>query len=220
MTRVYHFLNQKYGLEDLQRRRLKISIINELNDPFELLGPSTKDSVFRRSFLDWKSRMSQHCGILCFSLGRRNPVQWSHYADGHRGICLGFDVQNEASLLRVRYQQRRLTINSEIFSGSDESCLDEPLKEVLSTKFSHWRYEQEARMFVGLSDRDREAGHFFFRFSEGIVLKEVIVGALSEISRDEISLALGDLVPEIDIFRARLAFRSFDVVKQLDRRLW
>lgn len=220
MTRVYHFLNQKYGLENLQRRRLKISIINELNDPFELLGPSTEESALRQSFVSWKNRMSKHFGVLCFSLGRQNPVQWSHYADAHRGICLGFDIENEEALLRVRYRKKRLANTSEAFSGLDEAHPEEKMKEVLSTKFSHWCYEQEVRMFVGLSEPDPETGHFFFRFSDGIVLKEVVVGAKADISRDDISRALGDLVPGVDVFRGRLAFRSFDVVRQRDRSLW
>jgi hypothetical protein len=37
LMRVYHFINEEYGLDDLRRRRLKIATILELNDPFETL---------------------------------------------------------------------------------------------------------------------------------------------------------------------------------------
>ena len=40
---VYKFLNAKYALEALEKRRLKIARINELNDPFELLGTNLTD---------------------------------------------------------------------------------------------------------------------------------------------------------------------------------
>lgn len=36
--RVYHFLDRKYGLDDIRRRRLKIATLDDLNDPFEMLA--------------------------------------------------------------------------------------------------------------------------------------------------------------------------------------
>jgi hypothetical protein len=36
--RLYYFLDKTYGLEDISKRRLKISLLNDLNDPFELFG--------------------------------------------------------------------------------------------------------------------------------------------------------------------------------------
>lgn len=35
--RAYKFLDQKFGLKSLSERRLKISTLHDLNDPFELL---------------------------------------------------------------------------------------------------------------------------------------------------------------------------------------
>ena len=36
--RVYHFIKLKHGLDSLRDKRLKISLINEANDPFEFLA--------------------------------------------------------------------------------------------------------------------------------------------------------------------------------------
>jgi hypothetical protein len=36
--RLYHFIRERFGLEAIRDSRLKISRINELNDPFEFLG--------------------------------------------------------------------------------------------------------------------------------------------------------------------------------------
>jgi len=33
--RFYHFLSQKYALKALKKKRLKLSVIDKLNDPFE-----------------------------------------------------------------------------------------------------------------------------------------------------------------------------------------
>ena len=45
--RVFHFRSVKYGLKSLEERRLKISRIHELNDPFEILGANLSNRDFR-----------------------------------------------------------------------------------------------------------------------------------------------------------------------------
>ncbi len=62
--RVYHFVNREFGLEDISRRRLKIATINDLNDPFELLGPDSGDVVIRRRFEWIKNQLAASRGIL------------------------------------------------------------------------------------------------------------------------------------------------------------
>ena len=90
--RVYHFTNAPYGLDNLQRKRLKIATIEQLNDPFEVLGVALQDAAIRDRYKKLKQGLADYMGLLCFSANWSNPVQWSHYADHHRGICLGFDV--------------------------------------------------------------------------------------------------------------------------------
>jgi hypothetical protein len=49
VMRVYYFASEKYGLDDLRRRRLKISRFDELNDPIRALagGPSNEGASRR-----------------------------------------------------------------------------------------------------------------------------------------------------------------------------
>ena len=86
--RVYHFINAKFGLQAIRRRRLKIARISELNDPFEFLQVASKNPKTRARYQYVKRALSEYMGLLCFSENWRNPVQWSHYAESHRGICL------------------------------------------------------------------------------------------------------------------------------------
>lgn len=37
--------------------------------------------------------MSEKYGLLCFCETWQSPLLWNHYADRHKGICLGFDVR-------------------------------------------------------------------------------------------------------------------------------
>ena len=215
---VYHFVPANYGLEDLRRRRVKIATIDDLNDPFELLCIDLSNPELREAMRKWKAGMASFCGMVCFSRTWRNPVQWSHYADKHRGLCLGFDVPDDSALpvtysgLRSREEAREL-----LERGTTNEAT---VQKFLSTKYAHWHYEQEVRLFVKLEDRDPEAQLFFEDFSDKLKLTEVIVGAESTVTRSDLETALGSLASNVSFRKARLAFKSFRVTTQRDRRLW
>jgi hypothetical protein len=86
---VYKFLTAAYALEDLTKRRMKISTFSDINDPFELAGAKSSDPAVQ----DFLTRhIHQKYGALCFSRKWSNPMLWSHYSDKHKGICLGFEI--------------------------------------------------------------------------------------------------------------------------------
>lgn len=181
----------------------------ELNDPFEFLGVDLSDRQFRRALRETKAELSTTKGILCFSKTWTNPVLWGHYADKHRGICLGFEVPSSV-LNKVEYVDSRLPrpdVHDEAF-----------MKKLLLTKFSHWQYEQEYRVFVQLEEDIN--GLYYSEFSDQLTLKRVIVGDQSSISRAQVSGALADLGPQVEVFKARAAFTSFNVVRNRDRTMW
>jgi hypothetical protein len=217
-VRVFHFVGAAHGIEDIQRRRLKIATLFELNDPFELISLDCSNEGIRRAVHFVRANMNQSFGMICFSRDWHNPVQWSHYADRHRGICLGFDVP-DAQLVRVTYSAKRLV------ADADRLAADQPpdpamINRVLSTKYSHWRYEQEVRHFVQLQNHSLIDGRYFAEFSEELTLRQVIVGALSPLTRPELRDALGDLDTSVEMHKARLAFGSFRVVRQRKHALW
>ena len=107
--RLYHFLNEKYALDDLKRKRLKLSRLADMNDPFELLGAVLKTKQHRLAFRGYQADMDQRYGALCFCSTWSNPVVWSHYADRHRGISLGFNVPKRMAL-PISYNAERLEI--------------------------------------------------------------------------------------------------------------
>ena len=215
---VYHFINKEFGIEDMRKRRLKIAMLNELNDPFEFFGINLGDKAIRHAFRKMKNELSTTRGLLCFSRDWHNPVQWSHYAEKHQGLCMGFEVPDK-HLGPVKYSPKRLPVEPEQLINYRQ--LDpETLTTLLFSKYSHWKYENEFRSFVTLEDKDTEKNMYFAEFSDDLKLVQVIVGAESTISREDIRVALGDLTPQVDTFKARLAFKSFRVIKQMNQKLW
>lgn len=218
IQRVYHFVELKYGLDDLKHRRLKIAELQKLNDPFEFLGANLSNPELRRAFIAMKNQMATNRGILCFSRDWRNPVQWSHYAERHTGLCLGFDVPSR-HLADVNYSRKRFAIEVRQLLKLRE--LDsETAKRLLFTKYSHWRYENEIRAFLTLDETDPETGLYFADFSDSLKLVEVIMGASCSVTKSDLLDALGDLQGDVSVTKARLAFGSFRVVLQRNKHLW
>lgn len=215
--RVYHFINEKFGLENIKRRRLKIARIDELNDPFEFIARADNERE-RAALRATREEQTKKTGLLCFSRSWQNPVQWSHYADRHRGFCLGFDVP-DALIKEVTYRKTPLQFDRKRFR-TDGDFAQEFAELLVSTKFEDWRYEEEMRLFIKLDPRTENKGKYFYDFSDELKLSEVIAGAGSTVTRQRISTALGNLVGQVTARKARLAFRSYGIVEQRNPQLW
>jgi hypothetical protein len=201
MQRAYHFVSLEHGLDNLHRRHLKISRLDDLNDPFELWAVAQPDSRVRQALKATKEVMARQHGLLCFSLDWHNPLLWSHYADRHRGIALGFDV-NEQILKPVSYRKTRPILKTIDLKVPDW---------LLFTKYVDWHYENEARIFTSLQDSDPQTGLYFADFNEQLILREVIAGPLCSASEQLLREATGSTA-RVKVTKARLAFRSFRVV--------
>lgn len=201
---IYYYTSGKYGLENLKLKRLKISEFSNLNDPFELLGIEMRDKQVREAVNVEKSKILEKYGLLCFSTNKYNPVQWAHYADHHKGVCLGFDIP-ENKLRKVKYVSERLS--RETLEQID--CNE----KLLTTKFSHWSYERERRLIIELGKYLPDSkGLRFKEFSNEMVLKEVYIGCKSKLTFNDIasSYQCGDKSVIVKITRP--AFRDFRIV--------
>ena len=212
--RVYHFLKAGHGIQNIEKRRIKISTLLGLNDPFELLAHNISNKSLRDLLTLTKKHFDKEFGMLCFSKSSHSPVQWAHYGDRHTGVCLGFDI-NDDLLEDVRYEDKRT--DGFVLPVEPESEL-QWRRKVLYTKYSHWSYEEEVRTFASLDNKDGDL--YFKSFDEKIRLAEVQVGFNSDLSRSRVAEALGDLSGCVEVFKVRPAFQSFKMVRNLDESLW
>jgi hypothetical protein len=209
---VYHFIPQKWGLDDLRKRRLKVAVITELNDPFELLGANLKDEELRRVLQHNKRQMSACSGFLCFSEKWTSPAQWAHYADNHRGLCFGFDVREP--LKKIGYCDERAIIPTERFLDPGGFSAAET-DHLFYTKAKCWEYEAERRLFIPFEKCRREKRYHYYPFSKTLTLREIYVGASSTLREATLRKAIDGLMPEVKIIKVRPAFGSFTLTPDL-----
>ena len=208
--RVYYFTSCKHALDNLENKRIRVSLFDELNDPFELMSIDMRKSKDRRHFKRIKKKLTSEYGVICFSRVWSNPVLWSHYADKHRGICLGFDIP-KSRLTQIDYKGKRLVSTVErTFSAN---YIDqEIMQKILATKYEDWRYEKEFRYILRLDNTESTSRHYFKSFEDELKLLGVIVGARCNIAKTTIQGYLSGYHGKVELTKARLAFKSFRVV--------
>jgi len=95
-----------------------------------------------------------------------------------------------------------------------KSVIDQDLKErLLLTKSHHWRYEDERRMLITLSNATKEGGLYFRPFDEDMRLSEVILGPRCDLKQKYVSQLTRKLNLCAIVFRSRLEFGGFRVIR-------
>jgi hypothetical protein len=204
---AFKFLSAHFGLKTLSERRIKISRVNELNDPFELTPFDLRDRRLRRAMQMTRSNFNRRFGLVCLSANWHDPVLWAHYSEKHTGLCIGFEIPDDVAF--VRYVPKPLQFPANF--NTDDIELG---RRFLFTKYEHWAYEEEVRIFANLIDQTN--GIYYYDFDDLFRPVMVIVGIRCTLTKNDIVEILGPLRVSVRILKARAAFREFRVVE--DRR--
>lgn len=145
-------------------------------------------------------RVIQRKGIACFLSDYRNLLMWAHYADAHRGVCLKFDVEEDAKFFSpsklVRYH-----VDYPVYDYLAER--NEFVNQMFFTKSNEWEYEEEVRVLKSTK------GNYQFKSS---ALKEVILGCrISDEDKSTLIKVLSNHYPDCQIIQARKSENSFSL---------
>ena len=209
MVRGYKFYGSQYALSAIQNQRLKVSTLEDLNDPFEFQSFRLSNKTLRNAWWKVRDDCFSTLGLICFSKSWSNPVIWSHYGEKHFGAALGFDVRKHL-IAEVRYKEKRPDFPMP--STLPASKMLETTQGALATKYKHWEYENEFRLFVDKASCDEENGIYFKNFDNELVLREIIIGARSLLTTADFRDA--GLPSDVQVTTTRLAFNEYKVVKQ------
>ncbi len=170
------------GITDKSLDEIK-KVVAEGNDEF----PGELRQIFEIALAETAEKMKQvvpqlveiipeaidsAVGILSLTEKPDHPLMWSHYANNHSGLVLGFDDTSEffrsprhgqpddaGSVRRVKYSSERpkfdpLVSVSQLDNLTDEDAISF-LDKMFFTKSTAWDYEQEWRMIKGLKQADK-----------------------------------------------------------------
>ena len=101
---------------------------------------------------DIQTHSINNSGVFSFSEEKDNILLWSHYADGHKGLCLGFAITKKIkSLFNITYQSERPQ------NGALKGSVVQ-FKDIVCTKSKDWAYEKAWR-YIYTPSRDGTVGY-------------------------------------------------------------
>lgn len=171
------FKNYKYLLDLILYQRLYSSSFKNLNDNFE--GQFFSEIHNKRLRLN--PLKEKHISICSFSSVYKNHLMWSHYADGHRGLVIGFHIlEDNFKIHKVNYNG--LTIIEDLPIKFEDK------KDVFLNKIGDWNYENEFRIIT-----DNQC-------YIDIEIKEIILGSeVSDLNKDLITKLIRYVNPKIEV---------------------
>jgi len=149
-------------LELFARGHLYFADLDELNDPSEgfaafPMTPSVDPTYNREAFVEslmgaamMRSDAKRTYGVCSLSSRPQDVVMWSHYADSHRGVCIGFSTTAEGSTFaraeRVAYGKKVLLPNRFDSLEKGQILLERLKRLSCLSKARQWKYEGEWRI--------------------------------------------------------------------------
>jgi hypothetical protein len=123
-----------------------------------LLSEESVNASIRDFTLDLSTR--PYGRVCSLSADPRNITMWSHYANGHKGVCLEFDLVSAKPIMYMNAErfQREFSAShmSRLLSRLDNkkrvkkaAYYIEKLRRLYATKTSDWAYENEWRIWRG-----------------------------------------------------------------------
>lgn len=210
---IYKFLPALFALRCIESRLIKVSTIDNLNDPFDvcpyyappLKYDQKKNDLFIKT---WKEILNKKFGIISTSRAIEDPVLWAHYADCHRGIALEFDHILDDSLIKIEYDKKRPVVELARWGPHNHR---EVMKLILQRKWKSWSYEKEYRSYVELDKCEQKDGLYFWPVPDNF-LTRVILGIRCTLDHDYITRTLArNGFKDVEVVNARPSDKEFRI---------
>jgi len=236
--KAYKYCSIEHAIDNLVKHRIKISEYQDMNDPFELRGAVPSMPEFYAVFLDVITSL----GVLCFSMTDSEPLLWSHYAEKHRGCCIGFEIDESVNTektipvdkpkeLFVNETRLEKFVLEAVKSGrfpivegdpeleklSSDSEFDDITKAIMFSKYQRWSYEEEIRVMLKLIPEQKDGNLYFAEFDR-LKPVEVLLGArCTDADEERLRDAVNSYDPALPIVRTTLAVNEFRIIRRNKR---
>lgn len=152
--------NRRKELKKLFTQNEPNSNVDQINNQVEIVVHkySNKQS-YEQSLEDKDDLINQRIGIFSLAGDYRNILLWGHYADGHRGFCIEYDLDILKEYFKGQHREKQISViyypveyhsNLPVVIRS-QLIEDELFTKQFTTKYKDWRYEKEHRFFANNS---------------------------------------------------------------------
>jgi hypothetical protein len=112
------------------------------------------DDIMQLPFKMREEMADRSTRVVCFSNSAINPLDeillWSHYANKHEGVRIGFEfpknIKFPFKIYKVEYTEKRLVID--VSQGMLDQTLGQAVVESAKMKSLAWKYEDEYRLIT------------------------------------------------------------------------
>ena len=177
----------KYFADIILNNRLYATSYFNMNDPMEGHFLYLPDGLTKELIRAIKGKKDQ-LRICSLSKTKENALMWAHYADGHRGVVIGVEVDRDRYDLRpVQYEGPPFVKQAEINPPIETA------KRILCYKHEVWIYEEEERIFVtGV------------RFAK-VEVKELILGSrMSPKDKSLVRKMVSKVAPNVNVMNSKV----------------
>jgi hypothetical protein len=185
---------------------LKLSERSKLIDALyeELIKDDKKELISRSRKMHEATRSDS--GIISLSCLENNQMMWSHYANGHRGFCIGFHTDLlkgvGAIMGKVDYTDSFPTIQN--LPRNSDGYLRTFVTEAF-TKHSDWAGEEEFRIFL------EPCVNRVVKFPIEAVASVSFGCKMPVLEREELAIKCRALYPHAKLFQAVHKEHSFSI---------
>ncbi len=200
-------------LDVLSHRRIRFTSPVSLNDPFEY-----RLKIGEHEYAIQPDVAKSETKFISLSRNHTNLLMWSHYANSHKGIVVGFSRSHPyfQNAKPVRYRRLRSVLNGVNLATFEPA---EITKVILIEKALDWAYEEEERLFIddvdnnsiiaGLDEWEQEIS--LNKFPESAI-KSVYLGlrVSSDIKKKVIGI-LNTYQEKISLYRAKVSKDEYGI---------
>lgn len=202
---LYKYVSLNAGLKIFESKSIGFSAPQDFNDPFETAARDKAGEIGLKplfsSFYNCLNPWARDVAVLSLTRQPKNKSMLAHYADSHRGMVIGFDLNkiddflsSEFCYIPAQYGSVIYTETMPTFSAqrdvsdSWEFCSFEIRQRALLHKDIAWCLEEEVRIAISLRDYEKRFSMieadgrpiYLYKLPEGAIC-EVYLGCRAEI---------------------------------------
>lgn len=181
----------KIDIEGVNLDETISKISSELNIPKNLIENLKRLLKEPNNITEILKNEKQKYKLACFSEVNDETLMWSHYADKHSGVCIGFDFPHQYEEKFILCPANYIECLQPVDGEADK---DRVILYWLATKSKRWDYEREIRAITHSKTQEK---YELITFNPQNI-KEIIFGcnvspnkiqeAIKEIQRSKVNL--------------------------------